>query len=107
MGVVLRVESVQAEYLMTRFADPSTGATNTQKDLRLSAGLVSRSEEGNGLGRRWDQHRYVDDECPRNQASAAGKVITTGYRVAATSIAESGMTLHAAGEEACHVPPSA
>jgi len=36
----LSLRLVQAEYLMTRFADPMTGDGNTQNDIRLSAGLV-------------------------------------------------------------------
>jgi len=31
---------IQAEYLMTRFQDYSTGNTATQNDVRLSAGIV-------------------------------------------------------------------
>ncbi len=38
----ISIRAVQAEYLMTRFSDPATGAGNTQNDLRLSAGLVFR-----------------------------------------------------------------
>jgi outer membrane protein OmpA-like peptidoglycan-associated protein len=38
--VALRV--VQAEYLMTRFADLSGGSNNSQNDIRLSSGLVFR-----------------------------------------------------------------
>jgi opacity protein-like surface antigen len=38
----LAVRLVQAEYLMTRLADTGTGATTTQNDMRLSAGLVFR-----------------------------------------------------------------
>jgi outer membrane protein OmpA-like peptidoglycan-associated protein len=33
---------IQAEYLMTRFPDPTSGAGNTQNDVRLSAGLLFR-----------------------------------------------------------------
>jgi opacity protein-like surface antigen len=38
----LAVRVVQAEYLMTRFDDLSTGSTATQNDIRLSTGLVFR-----------------------------------------------------------------
>ncbi len=38
----ISLRAIQAEYLMTRFSDPTTGAGNTQNDLRLSAGLVFR-----------------------------------------------------------------
>ena len=38
----LALRLVQAEYMMTRFADVTTGASNTQNDLRLSSGLVFR-----------------------------------------------------------------
>jgi opacity protein-like surface antigen/outer membrane protein OmpA-like peptidoglycan-associated protein len=38
----LAIRVVQAEYMMTRFADVTTGASNSQNDLRLSAGLVLR-----------------------------------------------------------------
>ena len=38
----LAIRLVQAEYLMTRLADTSTGYTTTQNDIRLSAGLVFR-----------------------------------------------------------------
>jgi opacity protein-like surface antigen len=38
----IAIRVVQAEYMMTRFADVTTGASNTQNDLRLSAGLVLR-----------------------------------------------------------------
>jgi outer membrane protein OmpA-like peptidoglycan-associated protein len=38
----ISIRAIQAEYLMTRFADPTTGAGNTQNDLRLSAGLLFR-----------------------------------------------------------------
>ena len=36
------IRIIQAEYLMTRFQDYSTGATASQNDMRLSAGLVFR-----------------------------------------------------------------
>ena len=38
----ISLRPVQAEYMMTRFANPITGASNTQNDLRLSAGLLFR-----------------------------------------------------------------
>jgi outer membrane protein OmpA-like peptidoglycan-associated protein len=38
----ISIRAIQAEYLMTRFSDPTTGAGNTQNDLRLSAGLLFR-----------------------------------------------------------------
>jgi hypothetical protein len=38
----ISIRAIQAEYLMTRFSDPPTGAGNTQNDLRLSAGLLFR-----------------------------------------------------------------
>jgi opacity protein-like surface antigen len=38
----IAIRLIQAEYLMTRFDDLSTGATATQNDMRLSAGLVLR-----------------------------------------------------------------
>jgi hypothetical protein len=34
------LRAVQAEYMMTRFGDVSTGASSSQNDLRLSAGFV-------------------------------------------------------------------
>ncbi len=36
------IRIIQAEYLMTRFQDYSTGTTASQNDMRLSAGLVFR-----------------------------------------------------------------
>jgi hypothetical protein len=36
----LSIRMIQAEYLMTRFADLSTGDRKTQNDIRLSSGLV-------------------------------------------------------------------
>jgi len=36
------LRAVQAEYLMTRFADVSTSVRGTQNDMRLSAGIVFR-----------------------------------------------------------------
>ena len=36
------LRAVQAEYLMTRFADVTTAASRTQNDMRLSAGIVIR-----------------------------------------------------------------
>ena len=38
----LALRLIQAEYMMTRFADVTTGESNTQNDLRLSSGLVFR-----------------------------------------------------------------
>jgi outer membrane protein OmpA-like peptidoglycan-associated protein len=38
----LAIRAIQAEYLMTRFKDYDTGATATQNDMRLSAGIVFR-----------------------------------------------------------------
>jgi outer membrane protein OmpA-like peptidoglycan-associated protein len=38
----LAIRIIQAEYLMTRFQDYSTGETGSQNDMRLSAGLVFR-----------------------------------------------------------------
>lgn len=38
----ISIRIVQAEYLMTRFSDLSTGSTGTQNDMRLSSGLVFR-----------------------------------------------------------------
>jgi outer membrane protein OmpA-like peptidoglycan-associated protein len=38
----ISIRAIQAEYLMTLFSDPTTGAGNTQNDLRLSAGLLFR-----------------------------------------------------------------
>lgn len=38
----ISVRIIQAEYLMTRFNDLSTGSTGTQNDMRLSSGLVFR-----------------------------------------------------------------
>jgi outer membrane protein OmpA-like peptidoglycan-associated protein len=38
----ISLRAIQAEYLMTRFSDPTTGAGNTQNDLRLSTGLLFR-----------------------------------------------------------------
>ena len=39
----LALRLIQAEYMMTRFDDLSTGATANQNDMRLSTGLVLRS----------------------------------------------------------------
>jgi outer membrane protein OmpA-like peptidoglycan-associated protein len=36
------IRLIQAEYLMTRFQDYSTGTTSSQNDMRLSAGIVFR-----------------------------------------------------------------
>jgi len=36
------LRTVQAEYMMTRFSDVNTGASNSQNDLRLSTGLLFR-----------------------------------------------------------------
>jgi opacity protein-like surface antigen len=36
----LAIRIVQAEYLMTRFGDPTTGIRESQNDIRLSSGLV-------------------------------------------------------------------
>lgn len=36
------IRLIQAEYLMTRFASYTTGATGTQNDMRLSSGIVFR-----------------------------------------------------------------
>jgi len=38
----ISIRAIQAEYLMTRFVDPTTGSGNTQNDLRLSSGFVFR-----------------------------------------------------------------
>ena len=38
----ISIRAIQAEYLMTQFSDPTTGAGDTQNDLRLSAGLLFR-----------------------------------------------------------------
>jgi outer membrane protein OmpA-like peptidoglycan-associated protein/opacity protein-like surface antigen len=38
----LAIRLIQAEYLMTRFQDFSTGATASQNDMRLSSGIVFR-----------------------------------------------------------------
>jgi outer membrane protein OmpA-like peptidoglycan-associated protein len=38
----ISVRAIQAEYLMTRFSDPTTGAGSTQNDVRLSTGLLFR-----------------------------------------------------------------
>ena len=38
----ISIRAIQAEYLMTRFSGPTTGAGNTQDDLRLSSGLLFR-----------------------------------------------------------------
>jgi outer membrane protein OmpA-like peptidoglycan-associated protein len=38
----ISIRAIQAEYLMTRFSDPTAGAGNTQNDLRLSTGLLFR-----------------------------------------------------------------
>jgi outer membrane protein OmpA-like peptidoglycan-associated protein/opacity protein-like surface antigen len=38
----LALRLIQAEYLMTRFQDYSTGATASQNDMRLSSGIVFR-----------------------------------------------------------------
>jgi outer membrane protein OmpA-like peptidoglycan-associated protein len=38
----LAIRLIQAEYLMTRFQDYSTGATASQNDMRLSSGIVFR-----------------------------------------------------------------
>ena len=38
----ISIRAIQAEYLMTRFSDPTTGASDTQNNLRLSTGLLFR-----------------------------------------------------------------
>jgi outer membrane protein OmpA-like peptidoglycan-associated protein/opacity protein-like surface antigen len=38
----LAIRIIQAEYLMTRFQDYSTGASSSQNDMRLSSGIVFR-----------------------------------------------------------------
>jgi opacity protein-like surface antigen/outer membrane protein OmpA-like peptidoglycan-associated protein len=38
----LAIRIIQAEYLMTRFQDYSTGSTSSQNDMRLSSGIVFR-----------------------------------------------------------------
>jgi outer membrane protein OmpA-like peptidoglycan-associated protein len=38
----ISIRAIQAEYLMTRFSDPTTGGGNTQNDVRLSTGLLFR-----------------------------------------------------------------
>jgi opacity protein-like surface antigen/outer membrane protein OmpA-like peptidoglycan-associated protein len=38
----LAIRIIQAEYLMTRFKDYSTGSTGSQNDMRLSSGIVFR-----------------------------------------------------------------
>lgn len=38
----IAIRIIQAEYLMTRFQDYTTGATATQNDMRLSSGIVFR-----------------------------------------------------------------
>ena len=38
----LAIRLIQAEYLMTRFQDYSTGTTSSQNDMRLSSGIVFR-----------------------------------------------------------------
>jgi outer membrane protein OmpA-like peptidoglycan-associated protein/opacity protein-like surface antigen len=38
----LAIRIIQAEYLMTRFQDYSTGTTSSQNDMRLSSGIVFR-----------------------------------------------------------------
>lgn len=38
----ISLRAIQAEYLMTRFPDPTTGTGNTQNDVRLSTGLLFR-----------------------------------------------------------------
>ncbi len=36
----ISIRAVQAEYMMTRFPDPTTGSSNSQNDVRLSSGLL-------------------------------------------------------------------
>ena len=38
----ISLRAIQAEYLMTRFSEPSTGTGNMQNDVRLSTGLLFR-----------------------------------------------------------------
>ena len=38
----IAIRLIQAEYLMTRFENLTTGSTASQNDMRLSAGLVFR-----------------------------------------------------------------
>ena len=38
----ISLRAIQAEYLMTRFSDPTTGEGSTQNDMRLSTGLLFR-----------------------------------------------------------------
>jgi hypothetical protein len=40
---------IQAEYLMTRFSDPTSGAGNTQNDVRLSSGILFRLGGGHAF----------------------------------------------------------
>ena len=42
LGRHISLRAIQAEYLMTRFSDPTTAEGNTQNDLRLSTGLLFR-----------------------------------------------------------------
>jgi outer membrane protein OmpA-like peptidoglycan-associated protein len=42
----LAIRVIQAEYLMTRFDNLTTGATASQNDIRLSSGIVFRSSGG-------------------------------------------------------------
>lgn len=48
----ISIRIIQAEYLMTRFSDLSTGSTGTQNDMRLSSGLVFRFGGGHASSAR-------------------------------------------------------
>jgi outer membrane protein OmpA-like peptidoglycan-associated protein len=59
------VRLIQAEYMMTRFTDYSTGVAGTQNDVRLSTGLVFRF----GGGARMPELPPVDYSCSVNPRS--------------------------------------
>jgi len=70
----LAIRIVQAEYLMTRFDDFTTGATAGQNDIRLSAGLVFRF--GGNPGPSQPPPSPLNYSCSVNPSSVfAGDVI--------------------------------
>jgi outer membrane protein OmpA-like peptidoglycan-associated protein len=60
------IRPIQAEYLMTRFKNYSTGTTATQNDMRLSSGIVFRF----GGGERMPDLPPVEYACSVNPSTA-------------------------------------
>jgi outer membrane protein OmpA-like peptidoglycan-associated protein len=72
------IRLIQAEYLMTRFQDYSTGTTSSQNDMRLSSGIVFR------FGGNAAPLRQVTLSCSANPA-----LVFPGDPVMVTATAES------------------